>query len=158
MIRLVEWKYSHLFLSGKCPIEFYIFRYIINSIIFFLKFSTIRYPMQKTEPGALAVCVGPIFENYSNALRLVEFIEMYRILGAQHFYIYNKLSTNDVSLVVEYYKNRGVVTVLNWNLSGMNFSKTCFEKAYSKAPLKALSYNGIFAKISFYFDATNFRL
>lgn len=66
----------------------------------------------------LAVCVGPVHSNYSNAARIVEFFEYWRLLGAERFYLYNKSITEDVSRVLGHYRDRGIAEVLEWNLEG----------------------------------------
>ena len=60
---------------------------------------------------SFAACVSPLFGDISRA-KLVEFIELSRLLGAEHFYMYNFSIPASVSIVLEYYKNLGLVTVL----------------------------------------------
>lgn len=76
----------------------------------------------KTIP-ALAVCIGPLQKNYSEVLRLVEFIEMYRILGATKFYFYLQNATNEVIDTLEHYRQLKLVEVLEWNFHGYEFEK-----------------------------------
>lgn len=71
--------------------------------------------LTKSRP-ILSVCLGPIQYHYDNALRIVEFIEIYKILGAQHFYIYVLDAAQDVIQVINHYQNKGIATVLPWNL------------------------------------------
>ncbi|CAL1547675.1 unnamed protein product [Lymnaea stagnalis] len=66
-------------------------------------------------PLSFAICVSPLFGNIS-AFRLVEFIELSRILGAEHFYFYNHSLPDVVSDVLRVYADTGLVTVLPWRL------------------------------------------
>lgn len=65
---------------------------------------------------AISVCVGPLQQNYSNVLRIVEFVEMYRIMGASHFYFYNMESSQDVQRALNFYRDKGLADILDWNL------------------------------------------
>ncbi|GFO28225.1 upf0392 protein f13g3.3 [Plakobranchus ocellatus] len=64
---------------------------------------------------SFAVCVSPLFGHITTS-KLVEFIELSRILGADHLYMYNFSIPAQVSEVLEYYSNLGVVTVLPFAL------------------------------------------
>ncbi len=66
----------------------------------------------------LAVCFGPAHHNFDNALRVVEFVEMYRLLGATKFYFYNCSISGDVDKVFRYYEEQGLAQILNWNFRG----------------------------------------
>ncbi|XP_055610556.1 uncharacterized protein LOC129757376 [Uranotaenia lowii] len=110
-----------------------------------VNFVQIHYPRERSpldllsrgppERG-LAVCVGPAHHNYSNAARIVEFVELWRLLGAERFYFYNKSITPDVARVMSYYQNfRGIAQVQEWNLEGYEFEKE-------------VRYEGIFAALN----------
>ncbi|GFR98280.1 UPF0392 protein F13G3.3 [Elysia marginata] len=60
---------------------------------------------------SFAVCVSPLFGDIPPS-KLVEFIELSRILGADHFYMYNFSIPASVSLLLEHYKTTGLVTVM----------------------------------------------
>jgi len=81
-----------------------------------------RYPVDdtifKSDDISLAVCVPPAHNNYSQALRIVEFVEIYKILGVQKFYFYDKSITSAVHDVMEYYRIRNVAEILKWNFYG----------------------------------------
>ena len=65
---------------------------------------------------AYHLCVTPMAGEISVA-RLVEFIELSQILGVSHFTFYNVKGTDRGILeVLKYYKYKGVVTVLPWDL------------------------------------------
>ncbi|KXJ83224.1 hypothetical protein RP20_CCG007934 [Aedes albopictus] len=105
-------------------------------------FVGIHYPSRhqdfllRTPPRRkLAICVGPAHHNYSNAARIVEFVEYWQLLGAERFYFYNKSVTAEVDRVMSYYRERNVAEVLQWNLEGYEFEKD-------------LRYEGIFAALN----------
>lgn len=54
---------------------------------------------------------------FANVLRIVEFVEIYKILGATQFYFYNRSITSDVDKILRYYQNNENVQVNNWNIS-----------------------------------------
>ncbi|XP_062540593.1 uncharacterized protein LOC134208739 isoform X2 [Armigeres subalbatus] len=83
----------------------------------------------------LAICVAPAHHNYSDAARMVEFVEYWQLLGAERFYFYNKSITAEVDRVMSYYREQTVAEVLPWNLEGYEFEKD-------------LRYEGIFAALN----------
>lgn len=65
----------------------------------------------------LSVCVSPTRLNSSDVLRLVEFVEMYRLLGATHFYIYSISSVGEIARVLSFYRDKGLADILHWNVN-----------------------------------------
>lgn len=59
------------------------------------------------------VCLSPMFNDVS-ANRLVEWIELNRLLGANRFEIYNFSTAQTVEQVLNYYSNKGIVEVIKW--------------------------------------------
>jgi hypothetical protein len=91
---------------------------------------TVKYPSHMNNPGTkqsesgMVVCSGPAFD-FKNSLRIVEYVEMWKILGATKFYFYNKTISAAVDRVVRFYRDRGDMRVFNWTLEGkrlLNFS------------------------------------
>ncbi len=64
----------------------------------------------------LAVC--GMFQNESRFLK--EWIDFYRVLGVQHFYLYNNKSTDEWKSVLFPYMKDGIVEVTDWNYSNEN--------------------------------------
>jgi Glycosyltransferase family 92 len=58
----------------------------------------------------LSICA--MFKNESAYLR--EWIEFHRLMGVEHFFLYNNLSDDDYLSILEYYIDQGIVTVWNW--------------------------------------------
>ncbi len=88
-------------------------------------FTAIKYP-EFLDPAIssnpvreeLAICVPAFHHDYNKVLRLVEFVELYQLLGATKFYFYNQSVGEDVEKILSYYKKGGKVEVLDWNLFG----------------------------------------
>lgn len=64
----------------------------------------------------IAVCVKPLHYEFNKVLNLIEFIEMNRILGINHFVLYNHTVGPEVDCVLQEYIEAGVVTMLPWHL------------------------------------------
>ncbi|XP_034476303.1 uncharacterized protein LOC117783153 isoform X1 [Drosophila innubila] len=85
------------------------------------RFIQISYPRNMSEMfnksrATISVCVGPLQENYSNVLRLVEFVEMYRLQGAVHFYFYYVEASEEVRRVLDHYQHLRLADVFEWNV------------------------------------------
>lgn len=62
-----------------------------------------------------AICISPLFGNIS-VHRLVEFIELSRLLGAEHFIFYNHSVTPEISAVLQFYIGKKLASVQAWTL------------------------------------------
>ncbi|HEY2809982.1 MAG TPA: glycosyltransferase family 92 protein [Rhabdochlamydiaceae bacterium] len=65
---------------------------------------------------ALAICA--VFQNESFFLK--EWIAFHRLMGADHFYLYNNLSTDDYWEVLEPYVEEGLVELFHWPVETSN--------------------------------------
>ncbi len=84
-------------------------RYIFYSVIaIFLAYLHCDYLDAYTYN--LAICA--IFKNEASYLK--EWIEFHRLVGVEHFYLYNNLSTDDYLSVLQPYINNGLVEVIDW--------------------------------------------
>lgn len=72
----------------------------------------------------LAVCVPSIQNRFNDALRIVEFVEIYKMLGASKFYFYNFSMNANVNRVLAYYREIGVAEVFEWNMWGKFLTDT----------------------------------
>jgi hypothetical protein len=85
---------------------------------------TVKYPSYMNNPGTkpspsgMVVCAGPAFD-YTNSLRIVEYVELWKKLGATKFYFYNKTVSAAVDRVVRFYRDHGDMRVFNWTLEGI---------------------------------------
>lgn len=51
----------------------------------------------------------------AQVLQLVEFIELYRLLGGTHVTLYNDTVGPDAGCALRYYERKGYVTILPWH-------------------------------------------
>lgn len=84
----------------------------------FLNFIGITYPRKfgNKDETTIAVCPGPIQGNFQNALRVAEFVEIYKILGASKFYFYNMSMSREVEHLTKFYESQGLVETVSWNI------------------------------------------
>ncbi|ERL96193.1 hypothetical protein D910_01374 [Dendroctonus ponderosae] len=66
--------------------------------------------------GKFAVCVKPLHFNYNKELQIMEFIELNRLMGVDHFTFYNHTIGPQVSCILDHYRKEGLVTLLPWKL------------------------------------------
>ncbi|XP_018565860.1 uncharacterized protein LOC108906905 isoform X2 [Anoplophora glabripennis] len=64
-----------------------------------------------------AVCVKPLHFDYNREMQILEFIELNRLLGVEHFTFYNHTIGHQVACVLRDYADRGMVTMLPWQLN-----------------------------------------
>ncbi|XP_045193716.2 uncharacterized protein LOC123549585 isoform X2 [Mercenaria mercenaria] len=62
------------------------------------------------------VCLSPLNFRYNRDYEIIEWVELNRILGADKFIIYNYSSAINVARVLDYYSERGLTEVVQWNL------------------------------------------
>lgn len=105
---------------------------------------------------SMAVCVKPFHYNFNRVLWLIEFIEMYRLQGFTHFFFYNHTIGPDVTSAILYYKRRGLVSLLNWNLpliSQKEIRTEAMFTAMTDCTLRSVLYR-IRRKINNFFKCT----
>lgn len=67
-------------------------------------------------PRRFTVCLTPLNTHYRRAYELVEWVELNRILGAEKFVIYNHSSAENVLKVLDFYREKRLVEVVQWQL------------------------------------------
>lgn len=67
---------------------------------------------EKTTQKKYQLSICAIFKNES--LHLKEWIEYHRLIGVDHFYLYNIRSSDQFSKILNSYVKEGLVTVINW--------------------------------------------
>lgn len=90
-------------LASKRNVRFYKIEVINN------KYSNTR------ESGNFSICIPPLFGKISPQ-HLIEFIEMSRILGAEHFTFYNHDIGSEAMNVLAVYERMNLATVMSWPL------------------------------------------
>jgi len=81
-----------------------------------LPVSLVRSPAQPAR--GMGVCVPPLF-GYIPSTTLVEFVELSRLLGADHITFYAHHVAREVGKVLHYYESAGIATVIPWPLPGL---------------------------------------
>jgi len=80
------------------------------------KLKVLNKPGEIIKMGTFAVCVPPIFD-YNYGFELLEFIEFYRMMGAEHFIFYNVSMSSSVRCMLKKYSREGLVTALPWKMN-----------------------------------------
>ena len=68
-----------------------------------------------TNKGEYGICIPPLHGHIS-VDALIEFLELSQFLGASYFTFYDFKISKNVSNVLNYYKDKGLVEVLSWKL------------------------------------------
>ncbi|XP_075122031.1 beta-1,4-galactosyltransferase galt-1-like [Leptodactylus fuscus] len=76
------------------------------------------------------VCISALFGDYSNALQVIQAIEMYKLLGASRVTVYNNSCHDNVDKVLRHYIQDGLVDVVPWPVD--KFLKTSREWHYGR--------------------------
>lgn len=104
--------------------------YFIRSIQWFFlsplyKFVLFCRPYEKKSfKWNVSVCA--IFKNEAPFLK--EWIEYHRLIGVEHFYLYNNFSTDNYMAILSPYIEKDVVTLIDWPISGNDNAQ---NKAYT---------------------------
>ncbi|KAK0406282.1 hypothetical protein QR680_018476 [Steinernema hermaphroditum] len=72
---------------------------------------TISNPHERT--SGLEACVVPLYY-FNHWIRIIEFVEFYRMNGASHMYIYISSVSEVVNDLLKYYEKKGLVTTVLW--------------------------------------------
>lgn len=73
-----------------------------------------RIPKKDPSVGSFAVCGPTVMNNYSNWELVLQFIEIYRILGAENFLFYFHDSTPEVERILKFYSESGIIQLIRW--------------------------------------------
>ena len=85
-----------------------------NSVAFPVDFIGLQRNIDETSDAKYGICTPPVHGDISLE-RLIEFLELSQILGASHFTFYDFEMTEKMRNVLNYYQNKGLVNVLEWN-------------------------------------------
>lgn len=98
----------------------------LKSVIFKIKMWFFYPKEERSFKYTVSICA--IFKNEARYLR--EWIEYHRIVGVQHFYLYNNFSEDDFITILTPYINAGLVTLIEWPYaqSQMEAYKDCIDK------------------------------
>jgi hypothetical protein len=115
------------------------FQKIEGNVNEFVNFIDIFYESYYEDPKErnIAVCPGTVFNKFDNALRIAEFVEIYKILGASKFYIYDVSIGENAREILKFYESEGTVEILEWNLA--NFIELSEENIHGNGKIAALN-------------------
>lgn len=81
-------------------------------LVFILNLFIILTPNQSLYSQKYELSIGAIFKN--DAPYLKEWIEFHRLVGVEHFWLYNNLSDDNYMQVLQPYIKKGIVELINW--------------------------------------------
>lgn len=83
-----------------------------------VNFIGITYPRNynNSDETTIAVCPGPIQGKFENALRIAEYVEINKLLGASKFYFYNMSMSKGVENLAKFYVSQGLAEIVTWNI------------------------------------------
>lgn len=98
----------------------------LNQLFYTLYINIFGSKVDKNKKYYISICA--IFKDEGSYLK--EWIEYNRIIGIQHFYLYNNFSSDNYSSVLEPYINNGIVTLIDWPVEQGQISayEDCLEK------------------------------
>lgn len=121
-----------VFDNDTTVIKYYLKRikYSIQSAIY--KFQLNSFHPKSIEQKKYYVSICAIFKNESQYLH--EWIEFHRIIGIEHFYLYNNFSNDNYLEVLDKYIKEGLVTLVEWPImqGQMKAYSDCVEKFSSE--------------------------
>lgn len=79
-----------------------------------------NYPMQKNKNYKYYLSIGAVFKDCGPYIK--EWLEYHRLVGVDHFYLYNNYSSDNYREILEPYILEGIVDLIDWN----------FETKYSE--------------------------
>jgi len=82
------------------------FRFLYSLLFFFIR------PCRTITKYKYNVSICAIFKDEADYLK--EWIEYHRIIGVNHFYLYNNNSTDDFKNILQPYVINGIVTLIDW--------------------------------------------
>lgn len=69
------------------------------------------------QENKIGVCIKPGHFDMSQRNRVIEFIELYRLLGVNHFTFYNISFSEKTDWVLRKYVDEGIVEVIPWKMN-----------------------------------------
>lgn len=101
----------------------------------------IHYADENAAGSTIAVCTNPLFNGYGDVRRIVEFVELQKLLGASTIYMYERSVSADLHKLLLYYSEAGDVVLLQWNISSrykfpdffFRGISACFNDCYYRA-------------------------
>ncbi|CAL4137470.1 unnamed protein product [Meganyctiphanes norvegica] len=81
------------------------------------KLKVLNLDIKKEEvKNSFAVCIKPLHFEYNNVNQIIEFIELNKLLGVEHFTMYNHTIGPDVDCILKKYQKQGLLDIHPWTL------------------------------------------
>lgn len=127
-MQLTENKYLIFDNPKKVDVKFFI-KFMLSFVltIFYKIKLNLIFPMEKRKlKYNVSICA--IFKNEAKYLK--EWIEFHKIVGVEHFYLYNNFSTDGYLQVLKPYIDLGIVSLIDWPVmqGQMSAYKNCVER------------------------------
>lgn len=87
-------------------------------LLFALFFALLWRPLEAESPQKYRLVICALFQDEAFFLR--EWIEFHRLIGVEHFYLYDNLSTDDYAQILKPYLEEGLVELLEWPVETRN--------------------------------------
>ena len=68
------------------------------------------------ETNHFTVCLSPLYFNVSIHYELVQWLELNKILGVNHFFVYNYSTVGNTDVILNHYANEGWLKVIPWHI------------------------------------------
>lgn len=97
------------------PIKFdykYYLKFILAIVFDFFYYVILRLNTKKITKKKYDVAICAIFKNEAHNMK--EWIEFHKIIGVDHFYLYNNFSNDNYLEVLNIYIDKGLVTLIDW--------------------------------------------
>ncbi len=85
----------------------------------------VNRPPDANSQRQYTVCLEGTMFNYSDYKHVVQWIELNRIFGAEHFIFYIDSASDLVMKYLSYYKHKGLATLYNWVLPAATIPSVC---------------------------------
>lgn len=98
-------------------------RFVIKKIILFL--FCLNTCIANGDNYRYELSIGAIFQDEAPYLK--EWIEFHKLVGVQHFYLYNNCSTDDYLSVIQPYIDAGEVDLFEWPIQAISWENWIYE-------------------------------
>lgn len=68
-----------------------------------------------TQTPSFTVCPAPVY-NFTDAYKMIEWIELNKILGAEKITLYNVSTSGNMDRIFDHYSKRGIAEVVRWQV------------------------------------------
>ncbi|XP_037033844.1 uncharacterized protein LOC119072674 [Bradysia coprophila] len=96
-------------------------------------------------PDQIGVCIKPFHYDYDSALHLLEFLELYSLLGVSHFTFYNHTLGPDAACVLRHYIDEGLANIDTLDGTGQRPTVSMLQWDLKMQSQKEIRTEGLFA-------------